>query len=273
MTKTRKWAAVAGVGMAVLVLVALALPVAAANTETASVQHRGGPMGGGVNDTYLAQALGITADELQTARQTAYENGIDQALAEGLITQAQADALKERGGNLGRFGGFELHGFLGLAGEDTAIDPEALLASALAITTDDLQAARVEAQDLALAAAVEDGRLTQEQVDQMKADRALKTYLDEQGFQTQAQALYESLVQQAVQDGVITQEQADAILSRSAGFGRFGGMRGFDGMRGMDGFRGHGGMRGPAAPSVAPDDNGTSTRFQQSGVLLGSVSL
>ena len=127
-----------------------------------------------------------------------------------------------------------MHGFLGLAG-DTAIDQDALLADALGITTDELQAARVKAQDLALAQAVTDGQITQEQADQMKAEQALKTYLSDQGLQTQMQTLYQDAVKQAVKAGVITQAQADAILANQ---GKFGGMHGFDG------FGGRGGMHG-----------------------------
>ncbi len=239
MNKTKKWIAVAGAAVAVLMLLVVALPAAADTTVAAPAAHRGGPMGGGVNDTYLAEALGITAAELQAAQQTAYEAAIEQALAQGLITQAQADALKARDGSFGR--GF--HRFFGM--DDATIDMNALLADALGISIDELAAARVEAQDLALAAAVEDGRITQEQADQLKARQSLRTYLDEQGFQDQVRSLYETLVQQAVTAGVITQEQADAILSDS---GRFGGMRGFDGFDGR-GMR-MPGMRGLQSPAV-----------------------
>jgi hypothetical protein len=219
-------------------------------------------LGGGASDTYLAEALGITAAELQTAQQAANEAAIDQALADGLITQAQADALKARGASFGR--GF--HGFFGLG--DSAIDMNALLADALGITTDELAAARVEAQGLALAAAVEAGDITQEQADQMQAEQALKTYLDEQGFQTQVQTLYENLVQQAVQAGVLTQAQADAILSEQ---GAFGGMRGFDGMHGFEGMRGRGGrmhgMPGMQAPGgAAPSGARLPGGFQMGGL-------
>lgn len=270
MSKTKKWIAVAGAAVAVLMLLVVALPAAADTTVAAPAAHRGGPMGGGANDTYLAEALGITAAELQTAQQTAHEAAIDQALAQGLITQAQADALKQRSGMFG--GGRGFHGFFGA--DDAAIDMDALLADALGITTDELAAARVKAQDLALAAAVEDGRITQEQADQLKARQSLQTYLQEQGFSDQVRSLYENLVQQAVQAGVITQEQADAILSQQ---GSFDGMRGFDdmrglgGMRGFDGMHGHGGrmfgMPGMQAPdSTAPSGTRLPGGFQMGGL-------
>lgn len=264
MSKFKKWAAVAGAGLAVLMLTVVALPAAAADTVAAPSAHRGGGMGGGVNDTYLAEALGITADELQAAEQTAYEAAIDQALEQGLITQAQADALKEQAGTTGHFGGRGLKGIFGLTG-DTTIDQDALLADALGITVDELAAARTKAQDLALAAAVEDGRITQEQADQIKAEQALRTYMDEQGFQDQVRTLYENLVKQAVQAGVITQEQADTILSNletNGAFGPHGGMFGFGG-RGHGGFEGRG-MRFYGAPnggSTGQTSQGTNSGF------------
>lgn len=257
MIKTRKWLVLASVALVVLILGVAALPAAADTRVTATAAHRGGPMGG-VSDSYLAEALGLTTADLQTAQQKAYEAGIDKALAEGLITQAQADALKARSSQ-GRFDGPWLHGFLNDAA--TTIDPNALLADALGITTDELDTARAKAADLALAAAVEDGRLTQEQADQLKADQALRSYLDEQGYQTQVQALYKKLVQQAVDAGVITQAQADAIVASGSGMGmgrhggRFGGP--------MGGMRGHGGMRNwqQSPDTTAPSGTRQSGNF------------
>lgn len=259
MKKAKKWMAVAGASLVVLMMLVVALPVAADTTVAAPAAHRGGPMGGGVNDTYLAEALGITADELQAAQQTANEAAIDQALAQGLITQAQADALKERSGMSGRFDGRMPHGIFGLSGD--TIDMDALLADALGITSDELNAARVEAQELALAAAIESGRITQEQADQMKAHQALKTYLDEQGLQDQVRSLYENLVNQAVQAGVITQEQADSILSNQ---------RSLDGMRGFDGFDGRGGMRMPGMRGSQAPDSSSPSRYSQPPAVTGS---
>jgi hypothetical protein len=240
--------AAAGVGLALMTATVVALPAAASETAVVQVQ-RGGI---GQSDEYLAQALGVSADALEAAKQTAYQSAIDQALADGLITQAQADALKERSGMFGRFDGRMLHGMFGLTG--TTIDPNALLADALGITTDELAAARVEAQSLALAAAVEAGDITQEQADQQQAEQALKSYLDEQGYESQVQTLYETLVQQAVQAGVITQEQADTILSDSS-LGHFGGMRGLDGGRGGRHGFGDAGRMGPAGTDTATSDS------------------
>jgi polyhydroxyalkanoate synthesis regulator phasin len=208
---------------------------------------------GGASDEYLAQALGVSAAELEAAKQTAYQAALDQALAEGLITQEQADAIAERAAASGRLSSRYLREF---TSGDSAIDVDALLADALGITADQLSAARTEAQSLALAAAVEAGTITQEQADQQQAEQALKSYLDEQGYETQVRTLYENLVQQAVQAGVLTQEQADTFLSDSNGLGgHLDGMRGIDGGRGGRHGSGDAGRMGPAGTDTTTADS------------------
>jgi polyhydroxyalkanoate synthesis regulator phasin len=254
MKHIKKWIAAAGVGLVLMTATVAALPAAASDTAVVQVQ-RGGI---GQSNEYLAQALGVSADELEAAKQTAYQAALDQALAQGLLTQEQADAIAERAATSGRLSSRYLRGF---TSGDAAIDVNALLAEALGITTDELTAARSEAQDLALAAAVEEGRITQEQADQLKARQALQTFLGEQGFDAELQALYQRFVQQAVQAGVITQEQADTLLSQQ---GSFHGMRGFGGMRGRAGHL-HG-MPGTQTPdAVDPSGAGMPGGFSTGG--------
>ena len=45
-------------------------------------------------NTFLADALGISVDELKSATQTAYDANIDQAVTDGKLTQDQADMMK-----------------------------------------------------------------------------------------------------------------------------------------------------------------------------------
>jgi uncharacterized protein YecT (DUF1311 family) len=47
-------------------------------------------------NTYMADALGISVDALNTAYQTAYNANIDQQVTDGNLTQAQADLMKGR---------------------------------------------------------------------------------------------------------------------------------------------------------------------------------
>ena len=84
---------------------------------------RGGMVAPGGNDaSYLAAALDISVEDLQAAQEAAADKAIDLAVEQGLITQAQADALRARSnnmlGHLGRFGlnlgdGIDLGGAVG----------------------------------------------------------------------------------------------------------------------------------------------------------------
>jgi hypothetical protein len=206
---------------------------AAPASAPADRMGRGGPV---ENGKYLADALGITQDALTAAQTKAREAGIAQAVKDGLITQAQADAMLNRTGASLRGVKIDLHG--------ANLDQEKLLADALGISVEKLQAAEETAAKAELAQAVTDGRMTQAQADQITAERALQKYITEKG-------LFRSAVESAVDAGVITQAQADTILSRNPQ-----GMFGFEmGRGGMGGPGGHGGGRGPAmggAPGAAP---------------------
>ena len=84
---------------------------------------RGGP--GGSTNTDLATTMGITTDQLNSADQTATSAALKQAVEQGLITQAQADAILKNGLSMG-FGGFKgmggPHG-LGGSGRDHGFGP------------------------------------------------------------------------------------------------------------------------------------------------------
>jgi mannitol/fructose-specific phosphotransferase system IIA component (Ntr-type) len=240
----------------------------------------GFPGRNGEDETFLADALGIRVEDLQAAEAQATDEAIQQALDQGLITQEQADAMRSRGD----FGHFGFKG--GWFGKDNGIDYETLLAKALNISVDELQSAREEAYNAMLDQAVENGQITQDQAELIKARQALQAYIDPQALEAQAlgisvdqlqsykeqgksmagildelgltaaevrdarQAAYEQAVQQAVSDGVITQTQADAILSDSiagpcGGFGHGGLRGGFSGGFGETREGGFGGLRVP----------------------------
>jgi len=203
-------------------------------------------IGDGSTQEDLADALGITVAELTAARQKADEAAINQALSQGLITQAQADQLKARE-NVFPFAG-RWNGWMSQNG----IDYEALLAEALGITPEKLQEAKNTAFEARLDQAVADGKLTQEQADLMKGRRAL---FSSQSFLTAMQSAFETAVKSAVSSGVITQAQADLILQQAGN--RFDGMSpgGFGPDFGGRGGR-HGGMDDFPPPPDTQSDGG-----------------
>jgi hypothetical protein len=168
-------------------------------------------------------------------------------VADGLITQEQADQLLAQDNGFGRPGH---HGFFG--GEK-----DEYLAEALGISVEELREAQAEVLAARLAAMVEAGLMTQEQADLIAARQAVQNYVDQEAIQAAVQSQYESAIEEAVADGAITQEQADQLLENMAnsltpGFG-FGGPGGFGGGPGGHhhhggGFRGGPGFGIPSLP-------------------------
>ncbi len=122
-------------------------------------------------DQFLADELGITLERLQEARQKAAQRALDQALADGKITQEQYDHAKA------------------MQALRAYIDPRAVLAEALGVSVDELdsktlrewmdekgldRAALQSAIETVLKAkleqAVKDGVITQEQLDNLEDD-------------------------------------------------------------------------------------------------------
>lgn len=235
-------------------------------------RHPGHPGKGEVANDFLAEALGISIEELQAAQEAASLAALDQALAEGLITQEQYDRMV--------LGGVRFHGRIG----GDAIDYQALLADALGIDVEALEAAQASAREFAIEQALAEGVLTQEQVDMMRAREALRDYVDpkvilaealglteaeldaareagktitdllsEQGLtavevRDAMEAAHEAAIQQAVDDGVITAEQAEQFLNGYRGFPIIGPQDCFPG-DGFDGRRGPGGFPGTGVPN------------------------
>jgi len=213
---------------ALALMLAIGLATQAVQSVSASALPQiGGPFGGGRGmmgpnaGEALAQALGITTDDLNNAYQQAVQSAVQEGLDKGLITQAQADAILNR---TGRFGGRGMLGWLFQNG----VDFEAHLAKALGISVDELQAAYTKAAEIRLEQAVADGRITEEEANLLRARHAL---FNNETFQNSMQAAFENAVKEAVTNGVITQAQADLILQQG-GFGMRGGFMGFGGCQG-----------------------------------------
>lgn len=161
---------------------------------------RGGRFGGQIDyDSLLAEALGISVEELQAAREQADAVALQQAVEQGLISQEQADLMAARR---------QLVNYL---------DQDVLLAQALGISTEELQAALDEGKP-PVVLAWEQG-------------------LDPAALRANLQTAHAEAMQQAVADGVITQEQADQLQNRQKVGPRGGPRGGF----GFPGGRMHGG--------------------------------
>jgi polyhydroxyalkanoate synthesis regulator phasin len=158
------------------------------------------------DDERLAEALGITVDELEAAQEEALAAAIEQAVAEGRLSEEQAGQLLEGLGRSGR------HGHLFGASSE-------LLAEALGISVEELQAAQVGVQAAKLADMVEAGMLTQEEADLMAAREAVQNYIDQEALSAALQNAYEEAVATALADGAITQAQADQLLENIPSFG------------------------------------------------------
>ncbi|MGB9586454.1 MAG: hypothetical protein ACPL3P_00595 [Anaerolineales bacterium] len=244
-------ALVVALGLGALTISKASAMVGMANSHYQTMPMGKGPEWGGVQgNEALAQALGISTSELETAQQKAKEAALAQAVEKGLITQAQADQLKNNGFAF-PFGGRWAEWL-----NQNGIDFNALLADALGISTDELQFARQKAMNIEIDQAVANGRLTQEQADLMKARQALANNSD---FISAMKTAFQNAVQAAVKGGVITQAQADALLNNLnqngwRGMGGFGGMQpgfgGFGGRHRPGGGAGFGGF--PGVPSGTP---------------------
>lgn len=217
---------------------------------------------------YLADALGISEEELQVAVEDAQAAMLAQALADGTITQEQVDSMTDRGFRMPR----------GIGGPDSEIDFDAFLAEALGINVEDLALAREEAKDMAIQQALEDGTITEEQValrdareafqNAMQKDDVLAKALgisveeleaakddgvripdlleelgiDPADFEANMSAAWEEAVLDAVADGTLTQEQADLLLA--------------DGFHGMHHPGGRGHHDHPGAPNFGGERPG-----------------
>ncbi|GIK57105.1 MAG: hypothetical protein BroJett015_27680 [Chloroflexota bacterium] len=179
-------------------------------------------------DAALADELGITVEELNAARQAAKETVLQQLVADGTITQAQADAILS-GEGLRSIGPLMLPEQM-----------QAVVADALGITVAELEAARAEGKRLPELAA------------------ELGVALED--VQTAVQAAHEAAILQAVEDGLITQEQADWMRQQhnnGMGMGMGLGMPGGGPRGGHHG--GPGGFGGGFGPRGGGQGNGNGT--------------
>ncbi len=141
----------------------------------------------------IAQEQGLSADELTALMEQARNAAIDAALADGVITQEQADLMRNRPVGPGPKG-FGAKG----AGPLQPYMEEAV-ASAFGLTTDELQAMKAEGQTL--------------------WDYAAEQGLTVADFQSKMESARNAAIDAALADGAISQEQADRLRNAPAGHG------------------------------------------------------
>jgi hypothetical protein len=196
-TKTKWITLILGTGLLVtLVAVVSALSItSSARAQEAAVQglnvgqvvehivhgHPGTP---GDFTEYLADELGISVEELQTAQEEVFSAAIQKAVDEGLVTEEQAEAIKSK--QFGFKRGFRAGFMVGRFGAGKGFDHSALLADALNIDVEELRAAQERAHAAALEQAVEDGLISEDMLELMEAKQALQSYLDPQEMFAQA---------------------------------------------------------------------------------------
>lgn len=210
-----------------LVVMALALGVAAFTPFNGLSQTRGEDDGDPPLPEpmqALADALGVTVEELQAAyqaaSQTLLQQSLDEALEKGLITQERADEILDGEGRFGRrvrfgpgFGGQEL---------------DELAAAELGVPVEEIQAARASLFSERIEQAVADGDMTQTAADLALARQTAGSY-----FEQAWASAYQDAVQAALDDGAIDQVQADLLLeNRDAGFHAGFGFKPFGGRGG-----------------------------------------
>jgi len=239
---------VAAIFGAIVYRSAQAAPPNSMQVQESIVLHKEPGFGRGISDEDLAEALGISEEELAAAYDEAKSSALDQAVADGLLTQAQADELESSGRAFPfgpRWGGF-------LA--ENGIDFDTFLAEALGISIEELEEAYSTAFMACIDEAVAAGYLTEERAELLKGGYSL---LNSQNFRTAMQSAFEDAVNAAVAEGVITQSQADQILENNTGLRYLLGPHDFGGKRGR-GFGGRApfGMPGEMDEPIEPEGDG-----------------
>ena len=152
----------------------------------------------------VASKLGVTVDELADARQAARQGGLEQALADGEITQEQAECLLS-GEHLGGPGRGSFNGPMGWGCADEEAH-HAALAAVLDMTVEELEAELAAGKTL--------------------LDLVEKLGVDMDDVWDAMHETRDATRQRAVEEGCLTPEHEDRMLGHGRrGAGRSGGER------------------------------------------------
>jgi len=203
--KLNRWIVLPAAGLAAVIIGVAAVEAAPSPSPSAN----GSKNYAQVFVDKLAGILHLTPAQTQDALKQAQLQTVDQMLADGKITKAQADAMKARinaGQGLGPLGGFGRHGE-GFKADRTLMKDLTTAelnaaASALHMSTADFQSALRSGKSLS-------DLETQQKV----SDGAVKAAM---------KSAAKGVLDKAVKAGTITQAQADSILARvGSGLNRF----------------------------------------------------
>src|SRR3989454_12015483 len=201
--KLNRWIVVPAAGLAAVIIGVAAVEAAPSPSASGSKNYAQ------VFVDKLAGILHLTPAQTQDALKQAQLQTVDQMLADGKTTKAQADAMKARinaGQGLGPLGGFGRHGE-GFKADRTLMKDLTTAelnaaASALHMSTADFQSALRSGKSLS-------DLETQQKV----SDGAVKAAM---------KSAAKGVLDKAVKAGTITQAQADSILARvGSGLNRF----------------------------------------------------
>jgi hypothetical protein len=204
--KLNRWIVLPAAGLAAVIIGVAAVEAA----PSPSASPNGSKNYAQVFIDKLAGILHLTPAQTQDALKQAQLQTVDQMLADGKITKAQADAMKARinaGQGLGAIGGFGRHGE-GFKAERTLMKDLTTAelnaaASALHMNTADFQSALRSGKSLS-------SLETQQNVSDSAVKAAMKSAA-------------KGVLDKAVKAGTITQAQADSILAKvGSGLDRFG---------------------------------------------------
>ena len=176
----------------------------------------------------LVEEMGLEMTAVREAMESVRLGAVDRALAEGAISDGQAQWMRDGRGPWRHGGGGPGGPFHGEGAGMNLVDADtmhAAIAEALGISVEELEAARAEGASLVA--------LAEELGVEMETVRAAM------------ETVREDAINQALADGEITEEQADWLRSRPAfGHGPMGGNGPFGGQGSCDGEGPHSG-RGP----------------------------
>ncbi len=168
------------------------------------IQGEGPGRPGGPSGDYteaLAEALGITVDELYTAQESVREARLAEAVESGMMTEEQAARIVDH-----ERSGLPIRGRL--LGEEFMI----ALADELGISPEELDQAQAQVREDFIVQGVQEGVISTDQMELMEARNAVRAYMKD--------ALHDAMedaIEHALSDGAISSDQADLLRNRMEG--------------------------------------------------------